>query len=129
MGGISGVIDRLFSFTSGMAHTPSGNTDFLLSYHRQDSVSKERNDEKIEIPASKPKISMTPKYKSQYKRKIFKSYKEVFDFITKSVSMFDYLKKYYNLDAVSKKSFCCIFHTDEKASADIFKTDSGIELY
>lgn len=85
--------------------------------------------EKNEIPASKSKISMIPKYKSQYKRKIFKSYKEVFDFITKSVSMFDYLKKYYNLDAVSKKSFCCIFHTDEKASADIFKTDSGIELY
>ena len=85
--------------------------------------------EKFKISASKPKTSMTPKYKFQHKRKIFKSYKEVFDYITKNVSMFDYLKKYYNLDAVSEKSFRCIFHNDEKASADIFKTDSGIELY
>lgn len=86
-------------------------------------------DEKFKISASKPKTSMTPKYKFQHKRKIFKSYKEVFDYITKNVSMFDYLKKYYNLDAVSEKSFRCIFHNDEKASADIFKTDSGIEMY
>lgn len=85
--------------------------------------------EKTKNPASKPETSISAKHKFRMKKKIFKSYKDVFDYITKNISMFDYLKKYYNLDAVSAKNFCCIFHSDEKASADIFKTDSGIELY
>ena len=85
--------------------------------------------EKPKNPASKPETSISAKHKFRMKKKIFKSYKDVFDYITKNISMFDYLKKYYNLDAVSAKNFCCIFHSDEKASADIFKTDSGIELY
>ena len=85
--------------------------------------------EKPKNPASKPETSISAKHKFRMKKKIFKSYKDVFDYITKNISMFDYLKKYYNLAAVSAKNFCCIFHSDEKASADIFKTDSGIELY
>ena len=60
--------------------------------------------------------------------KVFQSYRDDYDYVTKEVSMLDYLKKYYKLQSGSS-SFKCIFHDDKNASAGIFKTDNGIELY
>lgn len=64
-----------------------------------------------------------------YPKKIFHSYRDAFDYIAKEVDFFEYLKKFYNLQGDSSRSFHCIFHDDERPSASIFKSDSGINLY
>ncbi len=88
---------------------------------------------KNEKTVFKTKYCYKPDYKTspaQNKPAIkLKSYKEVFDYLTKKVSMFDYLKQFYGLEGENQDSFCCLFHNDEHSSASIFKTDSGIELY
>ena len=81
----------------------------------------------------KENLSSKFKYKKaihqEQKVKIFNSYREIFDYLTKSVSIFDYLKTYYRLAESNPNNFCCILHNDTKPSASIFKTDSGVELY
>lgn len=65
----------------------------------------------------------------EYPKKIFHSYRDAFDYIAKEIDFFEYLKKFYHLQGDSSRSFCCIFHDDERPSASIFKSDSGINLY
>lgn len=65
----------------------------------------------------------------EHSKKIFHSYRDAFDYIAKDFDLFEYLKEFYNLQGESSKSFCCIFHDDERPSASIFKSDSGINLY
>ena len=81
----------------------------------------------------KENLSSKFKYKSPRRHaqnvKIFNSYREIFEYLTKTVSIFEYLQAFYDLNASNPNSFCCILHNDNKPSASIFKTDSGIELY
>ena len=65
----------------------------------------------------------------EHSKKIFHSYRDAFDYIAKDFDLFEYLKEFYNLQGESSRSFCCIFHDDERPSASIFKSDSGINLY
>lgn len=60
---------------------------------------------------------------------VFTNYKQLFDYLTKEISMFDYLQEFHNLVGTNQRSFCCIIHKDKHPSASIFKVDSGIELY
>lgn len=69
-----------------------------------------------------------PKSKSISPR-VFTNYKQVFDYLTKEISMFDYLQEFHNLVGNNQRSFCCIIHPDKHPSASIFKVDSGVELY
>ena len=69
-----------------------------------------------------------PKNKSISPR-VFTNYKQVFDYLTKEVSMFDYLHRHYGIDGTNPRSFKCIIHDDKHPSASIFKVDSGVELY
>lgn len=61
--------------------------------------------------------------------RVFTNYKQVFDYLTKEISMFDYLQEFHNLVGNNQRSFCCIIHPDKHPSASIFKVDSGVELY
>lgn len=72
--------------------------------------------------------STAPKNKSISPR-VFTNYKQVFDYLTKEISMFDYLQEFHNLVGNNQRSFCCIIHPDKHPSASIFKVDSGVELY
>lgn len=82
---------------------------------------------------SASKTTSKYKFKKSIPRKsssiIFYSYKELFDYLTKSVSIFDYLSDFYGLNSSNRENFCCILHDDKHPSASVFKTDSGIELY
>jgi len=69
-----------------------------------------------------------PKNKSISPR-VFTNYKQVFDYLTKEISMFDYLQEFYGFADSNQHSFCCIIHPDKHPSASIFKVDSGVELY
>ncbi len=109
-------VDSLCDFfgilESNSAETTSTENKHRYSYNRG-SVRKEKN---------------TQKHK-EYPKKIFRSYRDAFDYISKEIDFFDYLKEFYNLQGESSRSFCCIFHDDERPSASIFKSDSGINLY
>ena len=70
-----------------------------------------------------------PKSKPQYPKKTFANYNEMFNYITKEISMFDYLKSEYGLEGNNQRSFKCIIHNDNHPSASIFRADSGSELY
>lgn len=59
----------------------------------------------------------------------FTSYKDIFDYLTKSVNMTEYLGEHYGLKCSSSGSFCCLIHKENTPSASIFKTDTGIQLY
>jgi len=61
--------------------------------------------------------------------RVFTNYKQLFDYLTKEISMFDYLQEFHNLVGNNQRSFCCIIHPDKHPSASIFKVDSGVELY
>ena len=69
-----------------------------------------------------------PKSKS-ISPQVFTNYKQIFDYLTKEISMFDYLQEFYGLAGGNQRSFCCIIHSDKHPSASIFKVDSGVELY
>ncbi|MBE7014892.1 MAG: hypothetical protein E7419_06780 [Ruminococcaceae bacterium] len=60
---------------------------------------------------------------------VFTNYKQLFDYLTKEISMFDYLQEFHKLVGNNQRSFCCIIHPDKHPSASIFKVDSGVELY
>ena len=61
--------------------------------------------------------------------KIFTNYKDIFDYITKEVDLFEFLKEFYNLESDNPDSFCCICHDDTHPSASVFKADGGTWLY
>jgi len=91
-----------------------------------------KSEQKQDLKPKKQDLKFLPlktSFSSVNPSKAFISYKELFDYLTKEVSMFDYLKKYHHLNAASPTSFKCIFHDDENPSANIFKTDNGTELY
>ena len=71
----------------------------------------------------------TPPKNKPISPRIFKNYKQLFDYLTKEISMFDYLQEFHNLVGNNQRSFCCIIHKDKHPSASIFKADSGVELY
>lgn len=97
----------------------------VLLYRRLLKNEKTESKEKICRSEKQPKKASSSEKKLE---KVFQSYRDAFDYVTKEVSMLDYLRKYYNLQSGSS-SFRCIFHDDKNASAGIFKTDNGIELY
>ena len=74
------------------------------------------------------KDTNTPKHK-EYPKKVFRSYRDAFDYIAKEIDFFEYLSEFYHLQGDSSRSFSCIFHDDDRPSASIFKSDSGINLY
>ena len=90
------------------------------------STSEKSEKKKTRFQYVKP---TTPKSKSEYAPKVLTNYKQLFDFLTKDVSMFKYLQEFCNLNSNNPRSFRCIIHNDNHPSASIFKTDSGVELY
>ena len=79
--------------------------------------------------SSKHKFKKSNKSPSTSSALVFTSYRDVFNHLTNSVSIYDYLHRFYGLNSTSRTNFRCILHDDERPSASIFKTDSGIELY
>ena len=71
----------------------------------------------------------TPPKNKSISPRILTNYKQVFDYLTKEISMFDYLQEFHGLTGINHRSFCCIIHKDKHPSASIFKVDSGVELY
>lgn len=71
----------------------------------------------------------TPPKNKSISPRVFTNYKQVFDYLTKEISMFDYLQEFHNLVGNNQRSFCCVIHPDKHPSASIFKVDSGVELY
>ena len=79
------------------------------------------------------------KYSSYYKKsgpvpahqesKEFYSCQELYEYLTKDVDMFAYLKEQYNIRENTPSSFSCIFHKDKNPSTSIFTTDNGTQLY
>lgn len=95
---------------------------FNISESETKIESKENNN-KFRYKKPKP-----PKNKS-ISPQVFTNYKQLFDYLTKEISMFDYLQEFHNLVGTNQRSFCCIMHKDKHPSASIFKVDSGVELY
>ena len=86
-------------------------------------IESKENNNKFHYKKPKP-----PKNKS-ISPQVFTNYKQLFDYLTKEISMFDYLQEFHNLVGTNQRSFCCIIHKDKHPSASIFKVDSGVELY
>lgn len=61
--------------------------------------------------------------------KIFTSYQSVFYHLTREVDLFAYIKRFYNVEEDTPKSFKCICHNDTHPSANVFRAYGGIWLY
>lgn len=104
--------------------------DFLgISASNPEKIASNKTKSKYAYNETKKTKNCNEHIHKEYPKKIFRSYRDAFDYIAKDIDLFDYLKDFYKLDGNSSRSFSCIFHTDEKPSASIFKSDSGINLY